>query len=92
MSESVHEPRSPWRWINLPAIILIWAYKLTLSPLMGGHCRFVPSCSTYALSVYRTRDPVRATWLTMRRVARCHPWGGGGYDPAPPPPGADAPR
>lgn len=73
-----------WRWVNLPFIALLWLYRLVLGPLMGGKCRFVPTCSRYALDAYRAHDPLRATWLTGRRLLRCHPWGGGGYDPVPP--------
>jgi putative membrane protein insertion efficiency factor len=78
-------PASPvWRWVNLPFIALLWLYRLLLGPLMGGKCRFVPTCSRYALDAYRAYDPIRATWLTARRLIRCHPWGGSGYDPVPP--------
>lgn len=69
-----------------PFIALIRLYQLTLSPMIGGHCRFHPTCSRYALELYRTRDPMRATWLTARRLLRCHPLGGGGWDPPPAPP------
>lgn len=75
--------RTFWRWINAPAIGLILAYRICLSPLLGGHCRFRPTCSVYALEAYRSRDPLRASWLVLRRLLRCHPWGGSGYDPVP---------
>lgn len=81
--EPVDTRRSVWRWVNLPAIALIWAYKFTLSPFVGGQCRFLPTCSTYALGVYKSQNPLRGTSLVVRRLLRCHPWGGGGYDPAP---------
>jgi len=67
-----------------PFILMIRAYQATLSPLMGGRCRFLPSCSEYALEAYRTLNPLRASWLTLRRILRCHPFGGSGYDPVPP--------
>jgi len=69
----------------LPFIVLIRAYQLTLSPFIGGHCRFQPTCSHYALEAYRTANPLYATWLTLRRLLRCHPFGGSGWDPPPPP-------
>jgi putative membrane protein insertion efficiency factor len=79
------EPASRVRsWMSLPFIAAIRAYQAVLSPLMGGHCRFVPTCSEYALEAYRIHGPLRATWLTLRRLGRCHPLGGRGFDPVPP--------
>lgn len=72
------------RWGSLPFIVLIRGYQVTLGPLMGGHCRFVPTCSNYALEAYRVHGPIRGTWLTARRILRCHPFGGHGFDPVPP--------
>lgn len=77
---------SRWRVVNAPFLALIWFYRIALGPWMGGHCRFHPSCSTYALEAFRTLNPARALWLTVRRLLRCHPWGGSGYDPVPLPP------
>ena len=70
--------------IAAPFVALIYAYRVLLSPMMGGHCRFHPSCSQYALDAYARYNPIRASWLTLRRVLRCHPFGGSGYDPVPP--------
>lgn len=67
----------------LPFIALIWAYRLTLSSFLGGHCRFHPTCSQYALDAYRERGVLCGSILTAKRIARCHPWGGSGYDPVP---------
>lgn len=61
------------------------AYKLTLSPLIGRGCRFAPTCSEYAADVLIAHGPWRGTWMAARRVCRCNPWGGSGYDPPPPP-------
>lgn len=72
-----------WRYINLPLIVLVRAYQVTLSPFLGRHCRFMPTCSHYAVDAYRLYNPIRASWLIVRRLSRCHPWGGGGYDPVP---------
>lgn len=69
--------------VTLPFVLLIWTYRLTLSPLMGGHCRFHPTCSQYALEAYREHGVWRGTVLTVRRLGRCHPLGKGGYDPVP---------
>ena len=60
------------------------AYKLTLSPLIGRQCRFLPTCSDYAAEALITHGPWRGAWLATRRVCRCNPWGGSGYDPVPP--------
>ncbi|MEX2219409.1 MAG: membrane protein insertion efficiency factor YidD [Phycisphaerales bacterium] len=78
------------RAATLPFILLIRAYQVILGPLLGGHCRFVPTCSHYALEAYRTHGPLRGSWLTLRRVVRCHPFGGHGYDPVPPRAGGSA--
>ncbi len=69
--------------LNLPFVIVIRAYQVTLGPFMAGQCRFEPTCSHYALGAYRAHGPVRGTWLTVRRLARCHPFGGSGLDPVP---------
>jgi putative membrane protein insertion efficiency factor len=66
--------------ISLLARGLIRVYQYTLSPMLGPTCRFYPSCSNYALSVLRHHGFVRGSWLTLRRLARCHPWHPGGVD------------
>jgi putative membrane protein insertion efficiency factor len=60
-------------------------YKLAISPWLGAACRFEPSCSAYAEEAIGLHGPIRGTWLGMRRILRCHPWGGSGYDPVPRP-------
>ena len=60
------------------------AYKLTLSPLIGQSCRFQPTCSEYAAAALIGHGPARGSWMAARRLCRCHPWGGSGYDPVPP--------
>ena len=60
------------------------AYKLTLSPLIGNQCRFMPTCSDYGKQALLDHGPVRGGYLTLRRLCRCNPWGGSGYDPVPP--------
>ena len=61
------------------------AYKLTLSPWIGRQCRYLPTCSDYAAQALIDHGPWRGSWLAARRLCRCHPWGGQGYDPPPPP-------
>jgi putative membrane protein insertion efficiency factor len=62
---------------------LVRFYQLAVSPWTPPSCRFTPSCSTYAIDALRTHGAVRGLWLAVRRIARCHPWGGFGYDPVP---------
>lgn len=64
---------------------LIRAYQLLISPLLQPSCRYLPSCSDYAAEAIGTHGALYGTWLTLRRLARCHPWGGDGYDPVPRP-------
>ncbi|MFZ9871833.1 MAG: membrane protein insertion efficiency factor YidD [Steroidobacteraceae bacterium] len=65
--------------------ILVRAYQLIVSPLLGPRCRFYPTCSHYALEALDTHGALRGSWLTLKRVGRCHPFCEGGYDPVPPP-------
>lgn len=60
------------------------AYRLILSPWVGHSCRFQPTCSAYALDALETHGAIRGSWLAMRRIGRCHPLGGSGFDPVPP--------
>ena len=63
-------------------IHLVYLYRVTLGWLMGGHCRFTPTCSQYAIDAIQKYGPWKGSWKTLRRLARCHPFGGKGYDPA----------
>ncbi|MCF7976676.1 membrane protein insertion efficiency factor YidD [Lamprobacter modestohalophilus] len=62
----------------------IRAYQLFLSPLIGNHCRFYPTCSQYAIEAVEQHGVMRGVWLGIRRLLRCHPWHPGGVDPVPP--------
>lgn len=64
--------------------LLVRGYQVLLSPYLGGCCRYQPSCSRYALDALRRHGALRGGWLTLRRLGRCHPLGGMGYDPVPP--------
>ena len=64
---------------------LIRAYQLLLSPVLPASCRYWPSCSNYAQEAIAVHGAARGSWLALRRVLRCHPWGGSGLDPVPPP-------
>lgn len=78
--------------------VLIRAYQLLLSPILawlggpGAGCRFEPTCSCYFLEAVETHGVFRGGWLGIKRLARCHPWGGKGFDPVPPKPSANAGR
>ena len=71
------------RLLAWPLIGLVRFYQLCISPLTPPSCRFVPTCSQYVLEALRKYGPLKGGWLTLRRLARCHPWGGSGYDPVP---------
>ena len=58
-------------------------YKLCISPMLPPACRYQPTCSEYAMQAIKKYGPLRGTWLAIKRIARCHPWGGSGYDPVP---------
>ena len=73
------------RIISLPLMALIRVYQLTVSPLLGPRCRFTPGCSAYAMEAIDRHGAVRGTWLAIRRLLRCHPWGSAGFDPVPAP-------
>ncbi|MBL0942644.1 MAG: membrane protein insertion efficiency factor YidD [Alphaproteobacteria bacterium] len=65
-------------------LTVILFYRLCLSPLIGPSCRFLPSCSDYALKAIRIHGSLKGVWLTLKRIARCHPWGSKGLDVVPP--------
>ena len=68
----------------LDAFVVV--YQWTLRPVIGANCRYLPSCSDYAREALAEHGAARGTWLAARRVCRCHPWGGFGFDPVPPKP------
>lgn len=67
------------RLVALP----IRAYRLLLSPWIGHYCRYQPTCSVYALEALERHGAIKGSWLALRRIGRCHPLGGSGYDPVP---------
>lgn len=64
-------------------ILLIRFYQAVISPYLMPSCRFTPSCSAYGIEAISRHGPFRGVWLTLKRIGRCHPWGGSGYDPVP---------
>ena len=72
------------RWPTHLLMLLVRGYQLFVSPILGSHCRFQPTCSEYAIEALRTHGALKGIWLTLRRLGRCHPMHPGGYDPVPP--------
>ncbi|MFZ9939613.1 MAG: membrane protein insertion efficiency factor YidD [Bacteroidia bacterium] len=68
------------KWIFLA---LIWLYQRLLSPLLPASCRYHPTCSAYGMEAIRRYGAFKGGWLTLKRIGRCHPWGGHGHDPVP---------
>jgi putative membrane protein insertion efficiency factor len=64
-------------------ILLIKLYQFTLSPLLGAQCRYTPTCSQYGIEAIKKHGAFKGGWLTLKRIARCNPWGGHGHDPVP---------
>lgn len=70
-------------FLSLVLSLPIHFYRACISPMFPASCRFTPTCSQYALEALRKHGPVKGIYLTARRLLRCHPWGGSGYDPVP---------
>lgn len=67
------------KWVLIHLVLL---YRVTLARFLGGHCRYIPSCSQYAIDAIQKYGAAKGSWLALKRIGRCHPWGGQGYDPA----------
>jgi putative membrane protein insertion efficiency factor len=70
-------------WLSLPFLLLIRFYKTFISPMLGPKCRYTPTCSSYSMEAFKKYGPIKGFWLTIKRIGRCHPWGGHGHDPVP---------
>lgn len=74
------------RWIthilSRSLIFFVLLYRVTLGQVMGGHCRFQPSCSQYMIDAVQKHGPIKGVWRGIKRIAKCHPFGGSGYDSA----------
>jgi putative membrane protein insertion efficiency factor len=64
-------------------LLIIKLYQWFISPIIGGSCRFNPTCSHYGIEAIKKHGPFKGGWLTLKRIGRCHPWGKHGYDPVP---------
>ena len=69
--------------LTAPVIILIHGYRYLISPFLGNHCRYTPSCSQFAVEAVESHGVFKGLWLALKRVGSCHPWHAGGYDPVP---------
>ncbi|MGE0078381.1 MAG: membrane protein insertion efficiency factor YidD [Bacteroidales bacterium] len=76
-----------WRFIALVLaqipLLLVKLYQILISPYFPNSCRFTPTCSTYAIEALKKYGIFKGLWLSVKRISRCHPWGGHGYDPVP---------
>jgi putative membrane protein insertion efficiency factor len=83
MVESGHEKPGQRRSVAASALVgCVWLYRGTLGRLLGGQCRFDPSCSQYAIDAIGKYGAMRGAWRTIKRIGRCHPLSKGGWDPA----------
>ena len=71
------------RFLTALLLLPIYLYQRAISPLTPPSCRFTPTCSEYAVQALRKHGPLKGLYLAVRRLLRCHPWGGSGYDPVP---------
>lgn len=71
------------RIIIFPFVGLIRVYQWGISPWFGPRCRYTPTCSQYALEAFQKHGIIKGGWLALKRIGRCHPWGGHGHDPVP---------
>ncbi len=69
--------------LSLPFIGLIKIYQIVISPILGPKCRFKPTCSNYAIEALKKHGIFKGSYLAAKRILRCHPWGGSGFDPVP---------
>ncbi|NWG27152.1 MAG: membrane protein insertion efficiency factor YidD [Ignavibacteriaceae bacterium] len=75
--------RKFFQLLALPFIVVIKMYQLIISPLFPPSCRFTPTCSHYSIEALKKYGILKGSWLSFKRIIRCHPWGGSGFDPVP---------
>ncbi|TVQ05027.1 MAG: membrane protein insertion efficiency factor YidD [Balneolaceae bacterium] len=71
------------RFFSVLLIGIIRFYQFAISPLLGSNCRHMPTCSNYMLEAIKIWGPLKGSWLGLKRIGKCHPWGTSGYDPVP---------
>ena len=69
--------------IIFPFVLFIGVYQLIISPMLGSNCRFIPTCSEYAMESLKEYGLIKGIFLSIKRIGKCHPWGSHGYDPIP---------
>lgn len=74
-----------WLSLGVTALLkgLVRLYQIFLSPLLGQNCRYDPTCSSYAMTALERFGPLQGSWIAVKRISRCHPFGRSGYDPVP---------
>ncbi len=75
--------RAVERLLAAPLILVIWVYRLFISPLLGANCRHLPTCSEYAVEALQHHGPLRGGIFALKRISRCHPWATPAFDPVP---------
>ena len=72
-----------WTILGFPIILLVKIYQWVISPILPQSCRYTPTCSAYMIEAIQVWGPIKGTYLGIKRIASCHPWGGHGHDPVP---------
>ena len=72
-----------WTILGFPIILLVKIYQWVISPILPQSCRYTPTCSAYMIEAIQAWGPIKGTYLGIKRIASCHPWGGHGHDPVP---------
>lgn len=72
-----------FNFLSFLLVIPIKLYQILISPILGPNCRYHPTCSQYSIEAINKHGPFKGTWLAIKRISSCHPWGGSGHDPVP---------
>jgi putative membrane protein insertion efficiency factor len=72
-----------FKFLSFLLVIPIKLYQILISPILGPNCRYHPTCSQYSIEAINRHGPFKGTWLALKRISSCHPWGGSGHDPVP---------
>ena len=72
-----------FKFLSFLLVIPIKLYQILISPILGPNCRYHPTCSQYSIEAINKNGPFKGTWLAIKRISSCHPWGGSGHDPVP---------